>query len=92
MLLLVHALSEKYGKGKKTTIKCQSCCYEEEIYSSGVHATESGAVMVYGADDEFSCPNCTVHDTDMNTMESVKNLGNEVCQASTEGWLSSPQY
>ena len=82
---------KKYGKGKKTTIKCQSWCYEEEIYSSGVHPTGSGAVMVYGAADEFSSPNCNVHYTDMDTMESVKNLGNEVYQASTEGWLGSPQ-
>ena len=66
--LLVNALSKKYGKGKKTTMKCQSCSYEKEIYSSGVHTTEGGSLMVYGAADDFFCPNCNTDDTEMETI------------------------
>ena len=55
-------MSKKYGKGNKTTIKCQSCSYEKEIYSSGVHSTEGGSLKVYDTADEFFCPNCNVED------------------------------
>ena len=75
LVFLVSALSEKYGKGEKSTLKCQSCSYEQEIYSSGVHATEGGSLMVYDTADEFSCPNCYANDTLMEAKEIVEKPG-----------------
>ena len=58
LTISVGNLTEKYGKGKKSTMKCQTCSYEQEICSSGVHTSEGGAIMVYGTNEKFSCPNC----------------------------------
>ena len=54
----MNNLAEKCGKGKKSTMKCKTCRYEKDIYSSGVHTSEGGAIMVYDTNEEFSCPNC----------------------------------
>ena len=48
----------KYGSGEKRTIKCATCDYQKEIYTSGTHESEGGSVMVYCEDEEFVCPNC----------------------------------
>ena len=53
----------KYGAGETKTQKCKSCSYEQVIYSSGVHVSESGSVRVYGDEDTFHCPNCDKHDS-----------------------------
>ena len=58
MTISVGNLAEKYGKGKKSTMKCKTCSYEQDIFSSGVHKSEGGAIMVYDRNEEFSCPNC----------------------------------
>lgn len=57
-------------------VKCQSCSYEKEIYSSGAHATEGGSLIVYETADEFSCPNCNVE-----TMEDVEKTGKISCSS-----------
>ena len=49
----------KYDQGESHLQKCPTCEYEEELKTSGVHVSEGGAVSVYAADDEFSCPNCS---------------------------------
>ena len=41
-------------------MKCKTCNYEQDIYSSGLHTSENGAVMVYDTNEEFSCPNCSI--------------------------------
>lgn len=51
-------LTQKYGKGKTSLRKCETCDYEQVIQSAGVHASESGAIKVYADDDKFSCPKC----------------------------------
>jgi ribosomal protein S27E len=56
----VGNLAEKYGKGKKSTVKCKTCSYEQAIFSSGVHTSDGGAVMVYDTNEEFVCPNCGI--------------------------------
>ena len=53
----------KYGAGETKTQKCKSCSYEQVIYSSGAHVSESGSVRVYGDEDTFHCPNCDKHDS-----------------------------
>ena len=54
----------KYGQGESHLQKCPTCDYEEELKTSGVHVTEGGGVIVYSADDQFSCPNCSVGEND----------------------------
>lgn len=58
LFLLVDTLVEKYGMGHITTVKCDTCTYEKEIHSSGVHETEGGSLKVYCEDDAFICPKC----------------------------------
>ena len=48
----------KYGKGENFIRKCQTCDYEQIIYSDGVHTSENGSVKVYDGEDKFFCPNC----------------------------------
>ena len=56
---VVDNLVSNYGQGESHLQKCPTCEYEEELKTSGVHVSEGGAVIVYAADDEFSCPNCS---------------------------------
>ena len=56
--LIVHELVQKYGEGTVTVKKCDSCTYEKEIHSSGVHESEGGSLKIYSEEDEFSCPKC----------------------------------
>ena len=56
--LVVYNLIYKYGKGSTQIHKCQTCEYEEKIYSEGTRITEGGSVMVYAEQDDFVCPNC----------------------------------
>ena len=71
-------LMEKYGKGKKSTMKCRTCNYERDIYSSGVHTSEGGAVMVYATSEEFSCPNCSLDGDIMEDDEPDSNTGKDI--------------
>ena len=56
--LLVESLVDKYGKGEKFVRKCQTCDYKQVIHTGGAHLSEGGSLMVYDAEDRFSCPNC----------------------------------
>ena len=51
-------LTQKYGKGKTSLRKCETCDYEQVIQSADVHISESGAIKVFADDDKFSCPKC----------------------------------
>ena len=61
-------MTKKYGKGDKSVMKCQSCSYEKDIFSSGVHNTEGGSLMVHDVADDFFCPNCNM---DNNAMADI---------------------
>ena len=64
--LLVDNIIDKYGEGSTQIHKCQTCEYEEKIYSGGTHITEGGSLMVYAEGDEFVCPNCGPSIADIN--------------------------
>ena len=49
---------EKYGQGEISVRKCDTCDYEQEIRSDGVHVSAAGAVSVFCDEDEFFCSNC----------------------------------
>ena len=49
--MVVDNLIDKYGKGSTQIHKCQTCEYEENIYSEGTHITEGGSLMVYAEQD-----------------------------------------
>ena len=38
--------------------KCDTCDFQQECYTEGVHVLETGLVRVYSEDDEFCCSNC----------------------------------
>ena len=50
----------------------------QHIYSSGVHTSEGGAVMVYGTNEEFSCPNCGLDGDIMEDDEPDSNTGKDM--------------
>ena len=45
----------------KSMGQCETCDYEKEIHSSGVHQSQGGCVKVYCDADEFNCPNCDLN-------------------------------
>ena len=55
---VVDNLVSKYGQGESHLQNCPTCEYEE-LKTSGVYVSEGGAVIVYAADDQFSCPDCS---------------------------------
>ena len=60
-LTLVDDLIEKYGGGETFTRKCDTCDYEQEVRSEGVHVSNGGSIQVFSDEDEFSCPNCNTN-------------------------------
>lgn len=65
-------LTQKYGKGKTSLRKCETCDYEQVIQSAGVHVSESGAIKVYADDDKFSCPKCDGNDDNLDEVPESK--------------------
>jgi len=56
---IAKTLQDTYGAGVVFNEICVLCGYEsEELYSSGVHESESGSLRIYDEDDVFKCPNC----------------------------------
>ena len=68
-MIIVDDMVSKYSQGESHLQKCPICDYEEELKTSGVHVTEGGGVIVHSADDEFSCPNCSMEKNDQPTAE-----------------------
>jgi hypothetical protein len=58
MFIVADELTSKYGRGTMLSEKCPKCGYEVELFSAGVHESESGALRVYADDDQFICPRC----------------------------------
>lgn len=52
-------MAAKYGEGTSYIQRCDTCTYEQEINTEGVHVSEIGSVRVYSANDEFRCPHCS---------------------------------
>jgi hypothetical protein len=52
-----NSAGKKYGQGEISVRKCDTCDYEQEIRSDGVHVSAAGAVSVFCDEDEFFCPN-----------------------------------
>lgn len=67
---IVDTLKRKYGEGENSIRKCETCDYEQVIYSGGVHETEDGCLRVYAEEDKFSCPNCQC-DNDNGTSNNL---------------------
>ena len=55
---LAEEMAQRYGHGETYTRKCQTCEYEQEIQTEGVHILDSGIVKAYTNEDEFHCPKC----------------------------------
>ena len=71
-------LTQKYGKGKTSLRKCETCDYEQVIQSAGVHVSESGPIKVYADDDKFSCPKCDGNEDNLDEVPESKGSFN--CQ------------
>ena len=48
--------------------KCNTCDYEKEVHSAGVHMSTDGSLKVYSEDDEFQCPNCSEDDPNQSKL------------------------
>lgn len=76
-------MAAKYGKGTSFIQRWDTCTYEQEINTEGVHVSESGSVRVYSANDEFHCPLCSENTNTQLLNQSGKQLDkimdNEKC-------------
>jgi len=51
-------LKINYGEGDILEETCPKCGYQVELYSAGVHESNSGVLRIYADDDQFICPRC----------------------------------
>jgi hypothetical protein len=58
---ICYTLFKPWG-GRMLDNVCQKCGYEAdvELFSAGVHESESGCIRAYTDDDTFVCPRCPV--------------------------------